>query len=177
MNHAGEYGAIRIYEAQLRIARRRAPELLDFLEHTLGDERRHRDIFEGLMLKRRIRPCRTLSFWGLGGSLLGSVTGLLGRSAILGCTEAVERTVHRHLEDQLRWLGQRDPAVSEAIRAIQVEELEHLRFAESGGDHPQRHWLRALDALIAGATEALIWLSTYGASSRLARQIAPQPQR
>src|SRR3954449_257282 len=91
VDHAGEYGAIRIYEAQRLLAQGGPPDLIAFLDHTLDDERRHRDAFEALMRQRRITPCRTLAVWGVGGYLLGLMTGVLGRSAVLICTEAVER--------------------------------------------------------------------------------------
>ena len=171
MDHAGEYGAIRIYQAQRLLAKWRASDLLPFLDHTLEDERRHRVTFERLMWERRIMPCRTLAFWGVGGMILGLVTGALGRAAVLICTEAVERTVHRHLEDQIRWLASRDPLIAEAITAIQVEELEHLQFAAARSEGPGQS---GLDKLIVGAMEALIWLSTYGASSRMAKQLAAE---
>lgn len=168
VDHAGEYGAIRIYQAQRLLAGRRAPDLLAFLDHALEDERRHRDTFERLMRERDIVPCRTLAFWGAGGFLLGLCTGLMGRSAILVCTEAVERTVHLHLTDHVRWLEGPDPVAAVAIAAIQVEEIEHLQFAEDRRRRsPRVWWTGALDGLVAAATEALIWLSTYGAPSRM----------
>ena len=172
VDHAGEYGAIRIYEAQRWAARRRTPDLMDFLTHTLGDERRHLEVFARLMRERGVTPCGALPLWGLGGGLLGLMTGLLGRTAILICTEAVERTVHRHLTDQIAWLQGRDTEVSDAIAAIGIEELEHLQTATGGaGSRRSQPWARALDGVVAAATETLIWLSTYGASRRLARAI------
>ncbi|MDB5429368.1 MAG: ubiquinone biosynthesis protein UbiB [Caulobacter sp.] len=172
VDHAGEFGAIRIYKAQRLAARWRAPDLLAFLDHTLGDERAHRRAFEALMAARGVTPCRTLTLWGVGGYLLGLATGCLGRAAILICTEAVERTVHRHLDDQVRWLADRDPEISAAITAIQVEELEHLTFATDHATASRaRAWAGLLDALVGAATEALIWCSTYGASSRMGRQV------
>ena len=169
VDHAGEYGAIRIYQAQRWLAKWRAPDLLPFLDHTLEDERRHRMTFDRLMRERRITPCRTLAFWGVGGAILGLATGALGRAAIQVCTEAVERTVHRHLEDQVRWLAIRDPLIAEAITDIQTDELEHLQFAAARRRNPSQS---VLDGGIVIATEALIWLSTYGASSRMAKQLA-----
>ena len=173
VDHAGEYGAIRIYEAQRCLARGGAPDLITFLDRTLDDERRHRDAFEALMLERKVTPCRTLAVWGVGGYLLGLMTGMLGRSAILICTEAVERTVHRHLDDQVRWLERRDPAISATIIDIQREELEHLQFAEiQAAPGPRTGGARTLDRGVVAVTEALIWLSTYGASSRMVRGMA-----
>ena len=123
VDHAGERGAIAIYQAQIWVARRSATDLQEFLATSIDDERRHLMVFEQLMRDRDIIPCRTLSFWGLGGFLLGFTTSLLGRDAILVCTEAVERTVHRHLVDQMDWLATRDVEIVTAITSIQAEEL------------------------------------------------------
>lgn len=174
VDHAGEYGAIRIYRAQLWLAKLGAPELVPSLARILSDEVSHLEAFEREMLARNVTPCRTLAFWGLGGSLLGVMTGSLGRTAIFVCTDAVERRVHKHLDDQVEWLEQRDDQLAKVIGAIQFEELEHLKFAEEHSVRASwRNWARILDALVAAATESLIWLSTYGASSRLKKQVAP----
>lgn len=178
VDHAGEYAAIRIYEGQCLLARWRAPEIVPFLRHALEDERGHRTAFESLMRDRRVIPCRTLALWGVAGWVLGLATGILGRTAVLVCTEAVERTVHRHLNDQRSWLGDRDPTVADEIGRIQVEELEHLQFAEARANGSAKSVLaQLLDGLVAACTEALIWLSTYGASSRMARGIIGAAER
>jgi 3-demethoxyubiquinol 3-hydroxylase len=169
VNHAGEYGAIRIYQGQLWVAKWRAADLVPTLREILDHEKRHRTLFSSLMKAHSITPCRTLAIWGVGGFSLGLVTGLLGRQAILTCTAAVERIVHRHLDDQLRWLGESEPDITEAIAAVQAEELGHLDWAESGRSRPGG----ALDGLIAFATGTLIWLSTYGASGRMRKAIGP----
>ena len=107
--------------------------------------------------------------WAIGGGALGLLSGLIGREAILACTEAVERTVHRHLDDQIAWATGRDDHLGRTIAAIQVEELQHLAFA-TGNRH--RHGLVWLARAIEQATEALIWISTRGDSARLSRQLA-----
>lgn len=170
MNHGGEHGAIRIYRAQIAMAKLRAPELLPFLRGTLEHEREHLARFRGLMPTRAAKPCRLMWIWSVGGVMLGAITGLLGRKAILVCTEAVERTVHRHLEDQLGWLGERDAEMSAAIREIQQQELGHMRFAEQAMGAPNL-LTRSLRIVIVLATEGLIWLSTRGDSLRLAREL------
>lgn len=167
VDHAGEAGAIRIYRTQIAIARRRAPDLLPMLDSALADEIEHRDSFAAAMRARGITPCAMLPLWWSGGALLGAATALLGRDAILTCTEAVERTVHRHMNDQIAWLTPRDAGLAAAIAAIRDQEVDHLDKAIAAkGVRP-----RWLDALVAGSTELLVWLSTYGASRRLHRRI------
>jgi ubiquinone biosynthesis monooxygenase Coq7 len=169
VNHGGETGAISIYRTQIAVARWRARDLLPFLGEALAHERSHQSRFRVLMPPRASKPCRLMAIWVVGGGLLGFVSAVLGRDAILVCTEAVERTVHRHLEDQVRWADDNDPELAGTIREIQIEELAHLEFAcrnRSGAG------LRWLGVLIAHTTEGLIWLSTRGDSLRLAKQIA-----
>jgi ubiquinone biosynthesis monooxygenase Coq7 len=171
VDHAGEYGAIRIYRAQIAIAHWRAPDLVAMLQDALSDETRHRDRFDAGLRERGLRPCDMLPLWGIGGTLLGAGTALLGREAILVCTEAVERTVHRHMDDQVAWLTPREPRLATAIAAIRDEEVDHLHRAQRERGTATAAWLRLLDITVAAATELLVWLSTYGASSRLHRQL------
>ena len=172
VDHAGEYGAIRIYRAQIAIARWRAPDLTAMLRDALGDEMRHRDRFHAGLRERGLRSCDMLPLWGIGGTLLGAGTALLGREAILTCTEAVERTVHRHMDDQVAWLTPHEPELATAIAAIRDEEVDHLHHAQSRrGMTRSIPWLRLLDLIVAASTELLVWLSTYGVSSRLHRQL------
>jgi ubiquinone biosynthesis monooxygenase Coq7 len=167
VDHAGEVGAIRIYRAQIAIARRRAPDLVPVLLESLSDEVGHRDLFAAAMHMRGIVPCHMLGLWWSGGAILGAVTAVLGRNAILTCTEAVERTVHGHMNDQIRWLTSRDADLAVELAAIRDEEVSHLNAARAAGGRRPR-WL---DGAIATATEMLVWMSTYGASARLAREV------
>lgn len=168
VNHGGEHGAILIYGAQIVAARVRAPDLLPFLIEALSHERTHRARFRALMPDRAAKPCRMMWIWAVGGGVLGLITGLLGREAILACTQAVEETVHRHLDDQIRWATGRDEGLRQVIEDIRVEELSHIRYAT---DHRASAGFGWLETVISAATEALIWVSTRGDSVRLARQL------
>lgn len=121
------------------------------------------------MPARRGKPCRMMWIWAIGGGMLGLFSGLIGREAILACTEAVERTVHRHLEDQIAWATGRDDDLKQTIETIQIEELQHLDYATG---NRRRRGLVWLARAIEHATETLIWLSTRGDSARLSRQLA-----
>lgn len=121
------------------------------------------------MPDRRGKPCRMMWVWAVGGGTLGLLSGLIGREAILACTEAVERTVHRHLDDQIVWATGRDDELRQTIQAIQVEELQHLDYATQNRRQCGLSWL---EWIIEQTTETLIWLSTRGDSARLSRQLA-----
>lgn len=168
VNHGGETGAIHIYRTQIRAASWAAPDLKAFLQHALAHEIEHRAIFRSLMPDRNSKPCRLMWIWGVGGTLLGAGSALLGREGILACTQVVERTVHRHLDDQIAWASDNDPVLAQAIKRIQVEELDHLAFAEAERRSQGLAWF---SGMVASATEALIWLSTRGDSSRLSKAL------
>jgi len=168
VNHAGEFGAIRIYSAQILVAGWLCPDTLPALTEMLGHEREHCAAFSAAMPKRNSRPCRVMRLWSLGGWLLGFLTALLGRQGVWACTAAVEATVHRHLDDQLHFLGERDPEFHAIILSIREEELAHLHHAEQQLQSPGRfvNLLRASIAVV-----VLIWLSTWGDSTRMERAL------
>lgn len=171
VNHAGEYGAIRIYRAQLWVARRLYCDVAAFLEETLTHEIRHCAMFREAMAQRAARPCRVMALWGNGGLVLGFLTSLLGRQGIWICTAAVESTVHKHLDDQLHFLRGRDEDLRSLICAIQEEEAVHMHHAVSR-IASKALWARVLNAIISGCTETVIWLSTWGTSARMSKALA-----
>ncbi|MCW0000226.1 demethoxyubiquinone hydroxylase family protein [Pararhizobium sp. YC-54] len=176
VNHAGEFGAIRIYSAQVLVARRLWPDCVPALSEMLADERRHCTLFRGAMSARKSRPCRVMQFWSYGGWMLGFLTALLGRQGIWACTAAVEAVVHRHLDDQLHFLKERDPELAGIILSIRDEEIAHLRHAEERLVS-RNVASRSLRAVISMATDCLIWLSTWGDSTRMARALKREAAR
>lgn len=170
VNHAGEYGAIRIYGAQIWVARRLYPGVVAALSDIRAHEIEHCRLFRAAMPARGARPCRVMSFWSLGGFVLGFATALMGERMIWICTEAVESAVHRHLEDQLAFLDGRDADLKALISSIQGEELSHLHEAQArrGAVGPVQG---GAVALIGALTDLLIWLSTWGDSTRMAREM------
>jgi len=174
VDHAGEYGAIRIYRSQIRVARWLYPDIVPDLTHMLEHELKHCAIFSAAMRTRNSRPCRVMSLWSMGGSVLGFLTALLGRQSIWTCTAAVESTVHRHLDDQLGFLAGRDQELHDAIRNIRVEELSHLSHAEAQLQPPNLYH-RTLRGIISFLTDLMIWMSTWGDSKRMARDLERLP--
>ena len=170
VNHAGETGAIKIYSAQIALARRFFPHIVPALDEMRLDEIEHCRIFRDAMPAREARPCRVMSLWSLGGYVLGATTALMGERMVWICTEAVESTVHRHLNDQLRFLKTRDHGLYELIDSIQEEELSHLREARNRQD--STGVLRTVGVLVIGfLTAMMIWLSTWGDTSFMKREL------
>jgi ubiquinone biosynthesis monooxygenase Coq7 len=157
VNHAGENGAIHIYTGQILMARVRAralvAELCDFKAH----EERHRAIFMSELKRRGVRRCRSYWLCGVGGLVLGVVTGLFGRRAIAATTVAVERVVLGHLRQQLLTLAGNDDQAVAAISQIVDEEQQHFDRSASHLCAAQ-FWPRLLSPVVAAATETVIWL-------------------
>jgi hypothetical protein len=95
----------------------------------------------------------------------------MGRHGIWICTAAVESAVHRHLEDQLSFLADRDRELHALVLAIQDEELSHLHHAEERIT-TKGPWSCALGGFISWSTDVAIWLSTWGDSTRMSRELA-----
>ncbi len=166
VNHAGEHGAVSIYSAQIARAQKANPELIPWLTETLEHEKTHRAMFLEAMPSRAAKPCRALQVWSIGGMILGSVTALFGRAGVMICTAAVERTVHKHLVEQIGFLVRHDPELADIIRSIQVEEDQHLQYAAQRLD-PNSGLAKLVGPIVAVATELLILISTRGDSRKL----------
>lgn len=157
VDHAGEHGAICIYTAQIMLARFTAPDLRDELIEFRSHERRHRALFEAELSRRRHRRCRSYWLCGIGGFVLGAITGLFGRSAIAATTVAVERVVLQHLDEQCRLLASEDPLATACIGAIVVEEREHHDRSALHTDEGS-FWSTLLTPVVEASTETVIWL-------------------
>ncbi len=157
VNHAGEHGAVNIYAGQILMARLTARNLVSDLTTFKSHEERHRAVFHA-ELQRRARPrCRSYWLCGIGGFVLGLVTGLLGSSAIAATTVAVESVVLRHLEQQLVLLRGIDPAAIAAISSIVTEERQHHDLSASHIS-VDKFWPKVLTPIVSASTEAVIWL-------------------
>lgn len=123
VDHAGEYGAKRIYQGQLAVLGR--GEHGDTLRHMQAQEQVHLDTFAALIARRRVRPTALLPFWHLAGFALGAATAAMGSRAAMACTVAVEETIDAHYRDQIDDLGTSEPELSATIETFRAEELEH----------------------------------------------------
>lgn len=157
VDHAGEHGAICIYSGQLFMARVFARGQVDELKAFLSHERRHRAVFQAELQRRGYRRCRSYWLCGLGGLVLGLVTGLCGRKAIVATTVAVERVVLKHLAHQLHTLRDIDPLAVAAIASIVEEEQHHHDHSAAQIDRDDP-WFRALAPVVTAWTEAVIWM-------------------
>src|SRR3954453_9030760 len=119
VDHAGEYGAARIYEGQLAVLGR--GDKGDILRHMKAQEQVHLDTFGALIAKRRVRPTALLPFWHLAGFALGAGTAALGSRAWMGCTVAVEEAIDEHSAAQAASLGEPEAKLRDPIERFGAE--------------------------------------------------------
>jgi len=123
VDHAGEYGAARIYEGQLSIMGR-GPKG-DLIRHMKAQEQHHLDTFTGLIRTRRVRPTALLPLWHIAGYALGAVTAAMGDRAAMACTVAVEEAIDEHYGAQDASLGEDEASLRATIEQFRAEEQEH----------------------------------------------------
>ncbi|MBV8615347.1 MAG: demethoxyubiquinone hydroxylase family protein [Acetobacteraceae bacterium] len=153
VDHAGEYGAARIYAGQLAVLGRRPAG--DVLRHMQAQEERHLRAFEDLIVRRRVRPTALLPLWHLAGFALGAATAALGRRAAMACTVAVEEAIDTHYANQAATLDGHEPELRATIEAFRAEELEHRDIGlEHGAERAPGY--RLLSAAIKAGCRAAI---------------------
>ena len=123
VDHAGEYGARRIYEGQLAVLGR--TRFGPMLEHMKAQEQVHLDTFARLIGERRVRPTALLPLWHAAGFALGAATAMLGHRAAMACTVAVEEAIDEHYRAQAEALGDDEAPLRNNIEKFRAEELEH----------------------------------------------------
>jgi len=158
VDHAGELGAIQIYNAQILVSRILQRDIVPKLEDMLRHEKEHFERFDQLLKKRKIRHCYALVIWAMGGFVLGAFTGLLGRNAIWVCTSSIETTVLHHLEWQLAFLKEHDLDAHNIVLSIKADEEGHREFGQVNGSDSIMY--RPIFWLVRKSTECAIWLST-----------------
>jgi 3-demethoxyubiquinol 3-hydroxylase len=162
VDHAGEYGATRIYAGQLAVLGRRGQG--DLIRHMQAQEQQHLRTFDAMIADRRVRPTAMLPFWHLAGFALGAVTAALGEKAAMACTVAVEEVIDGHYTAQLETLGEieaqgsAEPELLQTVEAFRAEELEHRDTAlEQGAE--QAPGYRLLSRVIKAGCRAAIAIS------------------
>ena len=156
VDHAGEYGARRIYEGQLAVLR--DAECAPAIRHMHEQELRHLKHFEDLMVARGARPTALQPLWHIAGFALGAATGLMGERAAMACTVAVEEVIDEHYARQGEQLGAEETELKATIEEFRQEELEHRDIGLAHGAE-QTPGYEILSAAIKSGSRLAIWLS------------------
>ncbi|NWX20487.1 COQ7 protein, partial [Aegotheles bennettii] len=127
VDHAGEYGANRIYAGQMAVLGRSS--VGPVIQQMWNQEKDHLKKFDELMVAYRVRPTALLPFWNVAGFVLGAGSALLGRKGAMACTVAVEESISHHYNNQIRTLMEEDPEkykeLLQIIKKFRDDELEH----------------------------------------------------
>tara|TARA_Y100000590_G_C15570848_1_gene958517 strand:+ start:625 stop:1158 length:534 start_codon:yes stop_codon:yes gene_type:complete len=131
VDHAGERGAIKIYEGQLLALKtiKKDNVLKDKIEEMKEHEQEHLDYFEKEIQKRKIKPTYFLPLWDIMGVTLGFGTAILGKKAAMLCTASVEEVIEEHYENQLKKLGNDEMELKSKIEKFKGDEVNHKNIA------------------------------------------------
>ena len=135
VDHAGERGAVKIYEGQLLALNTLVKDenLKKTIEEMKIHEKEHCEFFENEIKKRKIRPTRFLPLWDLLGVGLGFGSTLLGKKAAMLCTASVEEVIDVHYQNQINQLGTDEKDLKKKIIKFREDELHHKDIAYEEG--------------------------------------------
>ena len=135
VDHAGERGAIKIYEGQLLALKtiKQDNDLKDKIEHMKEQEKKHLEYFEKEIHRRKIKPTYLLPLWDVMGVALGFGTAMLGKKAAMLCTASVEEVIEDHYQNQLKKLGNDEMNLKAKIEKFKGDEVDHKNVAYESG--------------------------------------------
>tara|TARA_Y100000389_G_scaffold111806_1_gene108870 strand:+ start:1105 stop:1635 length:531 start_codon:yes stop_codon:yes gene_type:complete len=135
VDHAGERGAVKIYEGQLLALNTivKDENLKKTIEEMKVHEKEHCQFFENEIKKRNISPTKFLPLWDLLGVGLGFGSTLLGKKAAMLCTASVEEVIDKHYLNQINQLGPEEKELKKKITKFRKDELHHKDIAYEEG--------------------------------------------
>ena len=135
VDHAGERGAVKIYEGQLLALNTlvKNESLKKTIEEMKIHEKEHCEFFEIEIKKRKIKPTKFLPLWDLLGVGLGFGSTLLGKKAAMLCTASVEEVIDEHYQNQINQLGSDEKVLKKKIIKFREDELHHKDIAYDEG--------------------------------------------
>ena len=135
VDHAGERGAVKIYEGQLLALNTivKDENLKKIIEEMKIHEKEHCNFFESEIKKRKIKPTKFLPLWDLLGVGLGFGSTILGKKAAMLCTASVEEVIDKHYQNQIDQLGPEEKELKKKISKFREDELHHKDVAYAKG--------------------------------------------
>jgi 3-demethoxyubiquinol 3-hydroxylase len=137
VDHAGEFGALRIYKGQLAVLSRvpRAKENAASIATMAAQEQKHFDAFSELVKQRGVRPTALEPLWHVAGYALGAATALMGEKAAMACTVAVEDVIDEHYAGQIEELSAcpEEAELKNTVEKFREDELDHRDEALARG--------------------------------------------
>ena len=135
VDHAGERGAIKIYEGQLLALNTfiKNDDLKKKIEEMKDHEKEHLDFFNNEIKKRKIEPTKLMPLWDLFGVGLGFGSALMGKKATMLCTASVEEVIDEHYQNQINQLNSDENFLKEKIKKFRQDEINHKNIAYDNG--------------------------------------------
>ena len=160
VDHAGERGAVKIYEGQLLALNTlvKDDDLKNIVEEMKVHEKEHCEFFEKEIKKRNIKPTKLLPLWDLLGVGLGFGSTLLGKKAAMLCTASVEEVIDKHYLNQINQLGADEKELKKNIIKFRKDELHHKDIAYEKGA-TKRGFYSILDKVIKIGSKIAISIS------------------
>ena len=160
VDHAGERGAVKIYEGQLLALNTliKDENLKKTIEEMKIHEKEHCEFFENEIKKRNIKPTKFLPLWDLLGVGLGFGSALLGKKATMLCTASVEEVIDKHYLDQINQLDSKEKKLKSKIIKFRNDELLHKDIAYEKGATKEGAY-RLLDKIIKTGSKIAINIS------------------
>ena len=160
VDHAGERGAIKIYEGQLLALNTfiEDKELKKTIEKMKNHEKEHLDFFNKEIKKRNIKPTKLLPLWDWLGVGLGFSSAIIGKKAAMLCTASVEEVIDKHYQNQINQLHSNEKVLKEKIKKFRDDELHHKNIAYENGASKEGLYL-ILDKIIKTGSKVAISIS------------------
>ena len=135
VDHAGERGAVKIYEGQLLALNTiiKNENLKKTIEEMRLHEKEHCEYFEKEIKKRNIKPTIFLPLWDLLGVGLGFGSTIIGKKAAMLCTASVEEVIDEHYLNQINQLKSDEKNLKNKIIKFRMDELHHKDIAYEKG--------------------------------------------
>ena len=135
VDHAGERGAIKIYEGQLLALSTLVndEDLKKTIKQMKKHEEEHYNFFETEIIKRNIKPTKLLPMWDLLGLALGFGSTILGKKTAMLCTASVEEVIDGHYKKQIDKLESDEKILKNKIIKFREDELHHKDIAYNEG--------------------------------------------
>jgi 3-demethoxyubiquinol 3-hydroxylase len=156
VDHAGEYGAVRIYQGQLSVLGNSPAG--DVIREMAEKEHEHLEKFDALIGERRVRPTALMPVWHVAGYALGAATAMMGERAAMACTAAIEEVIDGHYAEQAALLGDDEAELRATIEKFREDELEH-RDTALEHDAELAPGYEFLSTAIKKGSRLAIWLS------------------
>ena len=160
VDHAGERGAIKIYEGQLLALNTfvKDDNLKKTIQEMKAQEKEHCNYFENEIKIRNIKPTKLMPLWDLLGVGLGFGSTLLGKKAAMLCTASVEEVIDEHYEKQINQLKPDEKILKEKIKKFRLDELHHKDIAYEKGA-TKKGLYKILDRIIKTGSKVAINIS------------------